>query len=73
MLIVNLISFLWFHSVAIVISEFKQFHCVLQQSVSADALIENLLGKKDTFKPKNSQHGLVPGSAPGSQVTLPFY
>ncbi|XP_023718886.1 synergin gamma isoform X2 [Cryptotermes secundus] len=40
------------------------------QTVSADTLIENLLGKKETFKPKNSQHGLVLGTAPGSQHVL---
>jgi hypothetical protein len=42
----------------------------LQQAVSADVLIENLLGKKETFKPKNSHHGLVPDAAPGNQVTV---
>jgi hypothetical protein len=51
----------------------NNLNCVLQQTVSADALIENLLGKKETFKPKNSHHGLVPGNAPGSQVMVPFY
>jgi len=51
---------------------FQQFDYILQQAVSADALIENLLEKKETFKPRNSYHGLVPGTAPGNQVTLIF-
>ncbi|XP_021927526.1 synergin gamma-like isoform X2 [Zootermopsis nevadensis] len=40
-------------------------------AVSADVLIENLLGKKETFKPKKSHHGLaVPGTVPINQHLL---
>ncbi|PSN36681.1 hypothetical protein C0J52_16280 [Blattella germanica] len=43
---------------------------ILIQSVSADALIENLLGKKDTFKPKTTHHTVQPGAATSSPLML---
>ena len=40
----------------------------LQQPVSADALIENLLGKKETFKPKPAHHTFQPANQAIAQV-----